>query len=51
MADPLIEFDKVVRTYGKGHAEVHALAGVDLQVQRVSSSRSWVQAARASPPP
>ena len=33
MADPLIEFDKVVRTYGKGHAEVHALAGVDLQVQ------------------
>jgi putative ABC transport system ATP-binding protein len=32
MADPLIEFDKVVRTYGKGHAEVHALAGVDLQV-------------------
>ena len=33
MADPLIDFDKVVRTYGKGHAEVHALAGVDLQVQ------------------
>ena len=33
MADPLIEFDKVVRTYGKGHVEVHALAGVDLQVQ------------------
>ena len=33
MADPLIEFDKVVRTYGKGHAEVRALAGVDLQVQ------------------
>ena len=33
LADPLIEFDKVVRTYGKGHAEVHALAGVDLQVQ------------------
>jgi putative ABC transport system ATP-binding protein len=32
MADPLIEFDKVVRTYGKGHAEVRALAGVDLQV-------------------
>jgi putative ABC transport system ATP-binding protein len=32
MADPLIEFDKVVRTYGKGHAEVHALAGVDLRV-------------------
>ena len=32
MADPLIEFDKVVRTYGMGHAEVHALAGVDLQV-------------------
>jgi putative ABC transport system ATP-binding protein len=33
MAAPLIEFDKVVRTYGKGQAEVHALAGVDLQVQ------------------
>lgn len=32
MAAPLIEFDKVARTYGKGHAEVHALAGVDLQV-------------------
>jgi putative ABC transport system ATP-binding protein len=32
MAAPLIEFDRVVRTYGKGHAEVHALAGVDLQV-------------------
>jgi putative ABC transport system ATP-binding protein len=32
MADSLIEFDKVIRTYGKGHAEVHALAGVDLQV-------------------
>ena len=32
MAEPIIEFDKVVRTYGKGHAEVHALAGVNLQV-------------------
>jgi putative ABC transport system ATP-binding protein len=32
MAEPIIEFEKVVRTYGKGHAEVHALAGVDLQV-------------------
>ncbi|HLG56963.1 MAG TPA: ABC transporter ATP-binding protein [Vicinamibacterales bacterium] len=32
MADPIIEFDRVVRTYGKGHAEVHALAGVDVQV-------------------
>jgi len=32
MPSPLIEFDRVVRTYGKGHAEVHALAGVDLQV-------------------
>ena len=32
MAETLIEFDNVVRTYGKGHAEVHALAGVDLQV-------------------
>jgi putative ABC transport system ATP-binding protein len=33
MADPIIEFDRVVRTYGKGQAEVHALAGVDLQVR------------------
>jgi putative ABC transport system ATP-binding protein len=33
MTDPIIEFDKVVRTYGKGQAEVHALAGVDLQVR------------------
>ena len=33
MADPILEFDKVVRTYGKGQAEVHALAGVDLQVR------------------
>jgi len=32
MAEPIIEFDQVVRTYGKGHAEVRALAGVDLQV-------------------
>jgi len=32
MAEPIIEFDRVARTYGKGHAEVHALAGVDLQV-------------------
>jgi putative ABC transport system ATP-binding protein len=34
MSAPIIEFDKVVRTYGKGHAEVHALAGVDLQVHQ-----------------
>jgi putative ABC transport system ATP-binding protein len=33
MAGPVIEFDRVVRTYGKGQAEVHALAGVDLQVR------------------
>jgi len=33
VADPILEFDKVVRTYGKGQAEVHALAGVDLQVR------------------
>jgi putative ABC transport system ATP-binding protein len=33
MSTPLIEFDRVVKTYGKGHAEVHALAGVDLRVQ------------------
>ena len=33
MPDPIITFEKVVRTYGKGQAEVHALAGVDLQVR------------------
>jgi putative ABC transport system ATP-binding protein len=32
VADLIIEFDSVVRTYGKGHAEVRALAGVNLQV-------------------
>jgi putative ABC transport system ATP-binding protein len=32
MPDPIIEFDNVERVYGKGHAEVRALAGVDLQV-------------------
>lgn len=32
MSHSLIEFQRVVKTYGKGHAEVHALAGVDLQV-------------------
>jgi len=32
VAGPIIEFDRVLRTYGKGHAEVQALAGVDLQV-------------------
>ena len=33
MDSALIEFDKVRKTYGKGQAEVHALAGVDLQVR------------------
>jgi len=33
MAEPIIEFEQVVRTYGKGQAEVHALAGVNLQVR------------------
>ena len=33
MPDTIIEFRGVVKTYGKGDAEVHALAGVDLQVQ------------------
>jgi len=33
MSQPIIEFQRVVKTYGKGHAEVHALAGVDLQVR------------------
>jgi putative ABC transport system ATP-binding protein len=32
MSEPIIEFQRVVNTYGKGHAEVHALAGVELDV-------------------
>jgi putative ABC transport system ATP-binding protein len=32
MSQPVIEFERVVKTYGKGHAEVHALAGVNLHV-------------------
>jgi putative ABC transport system ATP-binding protein len=31
---PLITFDKVWKTYGKGEAKVHALAGVDLSIKR-----------------
>jgi len=31
---PLIAFDKVWKTYGKGEAKVHALAGVDLEIAR-----------------
>jgi len=31
---PLITFDKVWKTYGKGEAKVHALAGVDLLIAR-----------------
>ena len=31
---PLITFDKVWKTYGKGEAKVHALAGVDLSIDR-----------------
>ena len=30
----LIRFDKVWKTYGKGEAQVHALAGVDLSIDR-----------------
>ncbi len=30
----LITFDKVRKTYGKGEAQVHALAGVDLRIDR-----------------
>jgi len=32
ITEPLIEFDRVTKTYGMGQAEVHALAGIDLQV-------------------
>jgi len=32
MSAPIIEFDQVTKTYGMGQAEVHALAGIDLQV-------------------
>lgn len=31
---PLIVFDKVWKTYGHGEAQVHALAGVDLDIRR-----------------
>jgi len=31
---PLIAFDKVWKTYGKGEAKVHALAGIDLSIGR-----------------
>ena len=31
---PLISFDKVWKTYGRGEAKVHALAGVDLSIAR-----------------
>ncbi|RJG44667.1 ABC transporter ATP-binding protein [Mesorhizobium sp. DCY119] len=31
---PLITFDQVWKTYGEGEASVHALAGVDLSIQR-----------------
>lgn len=33
MPEPIIEFDRVVKTYGEGQAEVRALAGVTLQVR------------------
>jgi putative ABC transport system ATP-binding protein len=32
MPEPIIEFDRVVKTYGQGQAEVQALADVSLQV-------------------
>ncbi len=32
--EPLITFDKVWKTYGKGEAKVHALAGIDLAIGR-----------------
>jgi putative ABC transport system ATP-binding protein len=32
MPEPIIEFDRVVKTYGQGQGEVRALAGVSLQV-------------------
>ena len=34
MAQPLITFDKVWKTYGEGEARVNALAGVDLSIAR-----------------
>ncbi|MET3790001.1 ABC transporter ATP-binding protein [Aquamicrobium terrae] len=33
-SSPLIRFDKVWKTYGEGEARVHALAGVDLAIDR-----------------
>ena len=32
MTEPVIAFEKVLRTYGRGQAAVHALAGVDFEV-------------------
>jgi putative ABC transport system ATP-binding protein len=32
--EPLITFDKVWKTYGRGEAKVHALAGIDLSIGR-----------------
>ena len=34
MTQPFIAFERVERVYGRGHAEVRALAGVDLQVEQ-----------------
>lgn len=34
MEKPLIQFDKVWKTYGEGAARVNALAGVDLEIRR-----------------
>src|SRR4030095_13167486 len=33
MTEPVIAFENVVRTYGRGQAGVHALAGVNFDVQ------------------
>jgi putative ABC transport system ATP-binding protein len=32
--EPLIRFDQVWKTYGEGEAQVHALAGVDMEIGR-----------------
>lgn len=33
-SEPLVTFDKVWKTYGEGEARVHALAGIDLAIDR-----------------
>jgi predicted ABC-type transport system involved in lysophospholipase L1 biosynthesis ATPase subunit len=42
-----LELVQVSKIYGSGPSEVHALSGVDLAVERASSSPWWGRAAPA----